>query len=258
MGRGEGTNLAERRVPRSLHALWRVHSRRMLLVARVPDKDRSLLPFLSAHVRQESERGNTVTLTEQNWRDLASAHQGVPIGRRLEKILEYVAAHSRPGDEVQINLGADYPLFDAVSKEEMTFLVEHLVERSLLRQGEHDGGLILSVAGWGRLEPAGTGGIAGRCFVAMSFDPSISDAYQNGIRPAIEDDCRLTAIRVDLVEHNEKICDRIVAEIKKAQFAVADFTLHRAGVYFEAGFAMGLGRPVIWTCRRDDLTPIRK
>ena len=37
-----------------------------------------------------------------------------------------------------------------------------------------------------------------------------------------------------------------------AQFMVADFTLQRAGVYFEAGFAMGLGRPVVWTCRDDE------
>jgi nucleoside 2-deoxyribosyltransferase len=34
---------------------------------------------------------------------------------------------------------------------------------------------------------------------------------------------------------------------------VADFTLHKAGVYFESGFALGLGIPVIWTCREDEL-----
>jgi nucleoside 2-deoxyribosyltransferase len=32
---------------------------------------------------------------------------------------------------------------------------------------------------------------------------------------------------------------------------VADFTGQRHGVYFEAGFAQGLGLPVIWTCRED-------
>ena len=31
------------------------------------------------------------------------------------------------------------------------------------------------------------------------------------------------------------------------------FTGHRGGVYFEAGFALGLGREVIWTCRKDDM-----
>ena len=34
---------------------------------------------------------------------------------------------------------------------------------------------------------------------------------------------------------------------------MADVTNHRQGVYFEAGYALGLGIPVIWTCRKDDL-----
>ncbi|MBD3216397.1 MAG: hypothetical protein GF311_27540 [Candidatus Lokiarchaeota archaeon] len=33
---------------------------------------------------------------------------------------------------------------------------------------------------------------------------------------------------------------------------VADFTGHRGGVYYEAGFAMGLEIPVIRTCKADD------
>ena len=94
---------------------------------------------------------------------------------------------------------------------------------------------------------------AGRCFVVMSFAPKLESAFSEGIRSAIELDCGLTVVRMDGVEHNEKICDRIIVEIRKAQFVVADFTLHRAGVYFEAGFAAALGRTVIWACRKDEL-----
>ncbi len=32
---------------------------------------------------------------------------------------------------------------------------------------------------------------------------------------------------------------------------VCDLTGYRGGVYFEAGFAYGLGLPVIYTCRKD-------
>ena len=32
---------------------------------------------------------------------------------------------------------------------------------------------------------------------------------------------------------------------------VCDLTGYRGGVYFEAGFAYGLGMPVIYTCRKD-------
>jgi nucleoside 2-deoxyribosyltransferase len=55
------------------------------------------------------------------------------------------------------------------------------------------------------------------------------------------------------VEHNQKIDDLIIGEIRRSRFLIADFTGHRQSVYFEAGFAMGLGIPVIWTCRRDQL-----
>ena len=59
--------------------------------------------------------------------------------------------------------------------------------------------------------------------------------------------------RIDDKHHNHKICDEIVAEIRRSRFLVADFTGHRGGVYYEAGFAAGLGLPVIFTCRKDDL-----
>ena len=101
-----------------------------------------------------------------------------------------------------------------------------------------------------------TARIPGRCFVAMSIHPSLDDAYQNGIWLAVKDDCDMDPIRIDLLHHNEKICDKIIAEIRMSQFAIADVTLQRPGVYFEAGFAMGLGRPVIWTCRKDDLANV--
>ena len=63
-------------------------------------------------------------------------------------------------------------------------------------------------------------------------------------------------IRADIIEHNEKICDRILSEIRRSGLLVADFTGNRGGVYFEAGFAMGMGIPVIWTCRSDDMDSV--
>lgn len=98
---------------------------------------------------------------------------------------------------------------------------------------------------------AGTA-VAGVCFVAMSFDPKLNDAYELGMVQAIERDCGFTVVRIDRVQHNDDITDRILAGIRGAQFVVADFTKQRPGVYFEAGFAAGLGRTVIWTCHSDD------
>jgi nucleoside 2-deoxyribosyltransferase len=90
----------------------------------------------------------------------------------------------------------------------------------------------------------------------MSFHPSLDPGFDLGIKPAVETDCGFTVIRVDRVPHNDNINDRILAGVRTAQFVIADFTLQRQGVYFEAGFAMGLGRPVIWTCRQDDFANV--
>ena len=85
----------------------------------------------------------------------------------------------------------------------------------------------------------------------MSFDASLDDAYTLGIKPAIED-LTFKCICMKEISTNEGITDRILSEIRLAEFVVADFTGQRGGVYFEAGFARGLGREVIWSCREDE------
>jgi nucleoside 2-deoxyribosyltransferase len=94
-----------------------------------------------------------------------------------------------------------------------------------------------------------------QAFVAMWFAPEMDPVLKEGIEPAVRD-AKYDPKRIDLVEHNNKICDVIVAEIRKSRFVVADFTGQRGGVYFEAGFAMGLGIPVIWTVRKDQVEQV--
>ena len=89
-------------------------------------------------------------------------------------------------------------------------------------------------------------------FVAMSFQKDLMLAYDDGFQVGIVK-AGYNPVRVDRVEHVNRIDDEIIAQIKTACFVVADFTGHRAGVYFEAGFAIGLDLPVIWTCRKDDM-----
>jgi nucleoside 2-deoxyribosyltransferase/predicted RNA-binding Zn-ribbon protein involved in translation (DUF1610 family) len=110
--------------------------------------------------------------------------------------------------------------------------------------------------GWQRINelkkrPAGN---ANQAFVAMWFNPQMDPFFDNGIRPAVEHDKRYKCVRIDLgeaSEHNDKICDRIIAEIRKSTFLIADFTGNRGGVYYEAGFALGLGLPVIYIGQYD-------
>ena len=94
-----------------------------------------------------------------------------------------------------------------------------------------------------------------QAFVAMWFHENLEDAWENGLKPALKQ-TGYDPIRLDRTEYNEKVDDRIVAEIRKSGLLIADFTGHRGNVYFEAGFAMGLGIPIIWTCRATDINDL--
>ena len=95
-------------------------------------------------------------------------------------------------------------------------------------------------------------------FVAMWFAGNETEegalmerAWATGILAAITT-CDYKGERVDLVQHNEYIMDKVRGMIRVAPFLVADLTGQRHGVYMEAGMAMGRDIPVIVTCRTSD------
>ena len=94
-----------------------------------------------------------------------------------------------------------------------------------------------------------------RVFVAMWFTDEMRKVFNDHIKPAIGE-IGYEPFTIDMKEHNDDICDHIIAEIRQCKFIVADFTGNRGGVYFEAGFGYGLGKPVIWTCRKDVLEEV--
>jgi hypothetical protein len=122
-------------------------------------------------------------------------------------------------------------------------------------EGSAIGRLVVAptASGWERIESLETKATSNeQAFVAMWFDASMNEAYANGFLPAIEK-AGYKPLRIDKKHHIDKIDDEIIAEIRRSRFVVSDFTCEpskvRGGVYFEAGFAMGLGIPVIWTAK---------
>jgi hypothetical protein len=91
-------------------------------------------------------------------------------------------------------------------------------------------------------------------FCAMWFNLQTSDLWSKGIEPGTRS-AGYEPFRIDKHNHVNRIDDEIMASIRRSKFCVADFTHGdggvRGGVYFEAGFALGLGLQVIWTCRKD-------
>ena len=220
------------------------------------------LHLISAVARWNSERDNPLRITKELLVDrpefeakiLSMCPQSTQ--ERMDCILTYVADKSSyPGQLITIDSKHDYPLFYCKQNNELRFYLDHLDGNLLL--ADHKGNdiyeLLLFAAGWQRVEELAKPNIEStQAFVAMWFDDSLNSAYSEGIAK-LEEDTGFTMFRIDMKQFNEKICDRILAEIRRSRFLIADVTGQRQGVYFEAGFAMGMGLPVIWTCREDQI-----
>jgi nucleoside 2-deoxyribosyltransferase len=168
----------------------------------------------------------------------------------------------RPFSEIPLNFKNrdNLYLFTKDTGECMTILKE-LSEQGFIR----DGGSImqelreiLTMRGWEIIKNLQNATIdSKRAFVAMWFDPTMKDFYEKGIKPAVEE-AGYIAVRIDLKEFNNKVCDELIAEIKRSKFLIADFSGLRSGVFFEAGFAKGLGREVIFTVREADVERLKE
>ena len=200
----------------------------------------------------------------------AKHFRGSTVHKRADRLLQYIRNQTPNISSVVSFTGPDIcaPAIawsESIGMDEVKFLLDYLMEKGWLKGYEATNDKYVStidrysltVEGYARIaELEGIYTDSSQAFVAMWFHDSMSDVWEQGIKPGVED-AGYQPIRIDRQEHNNKICDEIIAEIKRSRFVVADFTQGddgaRGGVYYEAGFAHGLKIPVIFTCRKDTL-----
>ena len=174
---------------------------------------------------------------------------------RIDRILLYVFKYMETDDAiVTLNSDHDYSLAYAKNASEFAFLTDKAKELGYLESPlpPVPEECRLTIEGWKQVATVNRDEVrTSQAFIAMSFDESLRSVYTDGIKPALNQTGYMP-LRVDDAQYNEKIDDRIIADIRKSGLVIADFTQHKGGVYFEAGFALGLGIPVIWICRDTD------
>lgn len=178
------------------------------------------------------------------------------IGEILDRSLVNLGnSIKNPSDKLEIDESSRAMLFSR-NINDIDYFLQQLFELGYISsfKSSYPSEIALKAKGWEKIEKLKTSlSTRNHAFIAMWFDESTEVIFEKAIKPAVESDKVTTCIRVDKTEHNNKICDQIIAEIRKSRYVIADFTGNRGGVYFEAGFALGLGIPVIWVVQKSHL-----
>ena len=219
----------------------------------VPDADVAVRTNISGWVYDQNRNGTVPTITSHVLQQI-SARSLPTINERADRLLlEALRRQNKLGDMFNINDPRFVAATYSQDAEEVLFLMKLLKGRGWMdivsnsRTCEVLPNGYLAADELTRRAPRSNKG-----FVAMSFDNNLKPAYEEGFQVGVLK-AGYDPVRVDQVEHTNRIDDEIIAHIRTASFVVADFTGHRGGVYFEAGFALGLDIPVIWTCKKDDM-----
>jgi hypothetical protein len=212
-------------------------------------------PAITSDVLSSIKTTRPLTTTERIERTLLHFNQRLRVGA----VIGFSSNESR-GEADKFRLMA---ITESLNQAELVAFLQMMEQMMLLVDTTKVMGLYQftpTASGWLKIDDLVTRlPSTSQAFVAMWFNDATHTAYADGIEPAISDS-GYRAVRIDKKEHNNKIDDEIIAEIRRSKFLVADFTCEkekvRGGVYFEAGFAMGLGIPVIWTVEKDSLDDV--
>ena len=235
---------------------YKISAQAMQDVGTLNPKDKAKLTTFLLELRRAGDR---TPLIDSDLVEKAKRANPLPVHVRAERLIQYwVKTWGLVGDrrDLSNDFLADltaYAWSESTEQKELVFFVKYLTNRGWL-EVDRAMGYAVTVPGYTHVGEQTIKKDLSQCFVAMWFDPSMDQAYEKGIEKAVRE-CGYTPLRIDKKPDVNKIDDEIIAEIRRSRFVVADFTHDkekgvRGAVFYEAGFAYGLGLEVIYSCRK--------
>jgi hypothetical protein len=181
-------------------------------------------------------------------------------------LLRYLRRRSRTLAEAVAFTPAELAVGFCANKNELLFCLRYLAERGLVEEdagagaprgkGQPQGGSALAYrltpAGWAALDNAARAPSAQPlAAVSLTCDKDADALWAQGLSAGLQA-AGYTAVRLDSREHANKITDELVVDLRRASVMVADLTGQSPLTFFEAGLAMGLGKPLFWTCEEGE------
>lgn len=139
-------------------------------------------------------------------------------------------------------------------------LLEQLWERGLIRMNEpvramqqsHYSMVELTLEGWDQYEAGKRGELRGNYgFMALQFDDPELNEIVEFLKKQIKEELNYDLVHMLDVERPGIIDAIMRVQIRGSAFVIADLTHDNRGAYWEAGYAEGMGKPVVYICEKD-------
>ena len=147
-------------------------------------------------------------------------------------------------------------IIGAASRDSGFQLVRELEERGILRvQANTVGGpriIDLTLDGWQAYEGERRGQFKSNYgFIAMQFNDAELDPFVNEVvKPAVKNGLGYDLVDMRDIAQAGVIDNLMRTRIRDSAFVIVDLTHDNPGAYWEAGYAEGLGKPVIYICEK--------
>jgi nucleoside 2-deoxyribosyltransferase len=165
-----------------------------------------------------------------------------------------------PFDPIEFEYAVDLSVYNqnhSIRVIEELERTEHIIT---IRKRQPGYSFRMTAKGWEYIQKIGSK--SNKVFVAMWFSDETEGIF--GVIKEAAFRAGYHAERVDEIHHNDYIMDKVLNMIDESKFVITDYTTIpetangevfengiRGGVYFEAGYARGKGKPVINLCRSD-------
>jgi len=156
-------------------------------------------------------------------------------------------------------------IIGVVDKTNYNIIFSELYEKSFLKRQDGGGSgerlIELTIEGWNYYEKLCTSE-SKQIFMAMRFkkesDDELGKNFLYKLYPKIQNaigEIGYTLTKINEVSHCGEITKKIETEIRRSAFVIVNLTNENKEAYFKAGFAHGIGKKVIYICRKEELKP---
>jgi hypothetical protein len=215
---------------------------------------------LSHAIRRMSGQGSWANIDSLAFESIVYRENWLPsLSEQANNFILWLGANQRPGHGITVSADNFASIIGTDSEEGAGFVISHTLERGLisgvvakfLSGPLHISNTQLTFSGWQYYDNLKKGSLDSRkAFMAMKYGDIEMDTVFEQFKQSVAQ-AGFDLVRLDQRPVAGLIDDSLRVEIRTSRFLISDLTHGNAGAYWEAGYAEGLGKPVIYSCRKD-------